>query len=288
MIADVLNARIREYAPANAMELENVLQELMQQYVLVSLSRAGMFSEAIFRGGTFLRLIHGMSRFSEDLDFLLKRSDPGFRWEKYLEAVEQDCVQEGIELELQDKSAADNTVQKVFLKTDSIGKVLLLELPFERPNPRKIRIKLEIDTNPPSGSAFQTSYITFPGVAALTTQTLASSFGTKAYALLCRTYVKGRDWYDFVWYISRKVKPDLELLRNALFQQGPWAGQTLEMTPAWFLENMGAAIRRVDWKEARMDVRRFVPTAEQPGLDFWSTEFFMYQLEQVKSFLVGE
>jgi predicted nucleotidyltransferase component of viral defense system len=211
-----------------------VLQELMQHYVLASLSRAGMFSEAIF---------HGVSRFSEDLDFLLKRPDPGFRWNKYLEAVDRDCAQEGIEFGLLDKSAADNAVQKAFLKTDSIGKVLLLALPFERPNPRKIRIKLEIDTNPPAGSAFQTSYITFPGVAAVTTQTLPSGFGTKAHALLCRRYVKGRDWYDFVWYTSRKIKPDLELLQNALFQQ---------------------------------------------GLDAWSTEFFLYQLEQLKRTMRGE
>ena len=243
MIANVLNARIREYAPASAVEQENVLQELMQHYVLASLSRAGMFSEAIFHGGSCLRIIHGMSRFSEDLDFLLKRPDPGFRWKKYLEAVDRDCAQEGIEFGLLDKSAADNAVQKAFLKTDSIGKVLLLALPFERPNPRKIRIKLEIDTNPPAGSAFQTSYITFPGVAAVTTQTLPSGFGTKAHALLYRRYVKGRDWYDFVWYTSRKIKPDLELLQNALFQQ---------------------------------------------GLDAWSTEFFLYQLEQLKRTMRGE
>jgi predicted nucleotidyltransferase component of viral defense system len=288
VIADVLNARIREYAPASALEQENVLQELMQHYVLASLSRAGMFSEAIFHGGTCLRIIHGMSRFSEDLDFLLKRPDPGFRWKKYLEAVDRDCAQEGIEFGLLDKSAADNAVQKAFLKTDSIGKVLLLALPFERPNPRKIRIKLEIDTNPPAGSAFQTSYITFPGVAAVTIQTLPSGFGTKAHALLCRRYVKGRDWYDFVWYTSRKIKPDLELLQNALFQQGPWAGRPLEMTPEWFFDNMGAAIRRVDWREASSDVRRFVPTVEQPGLDAWSTEFFLYQLEQLKRTMRGE
>lgn len=282
MISDVLNARIREYAPASALEQENVLQELMQHYVLASLSRAGMFAEAIFHGGTCLRMLHGMSRFSEDLDFLLKRPDPGFRWKKYLEAVDRDCALEGIEFELQDKSAVENAVQKAFLKTDSIGKVLLLALPFDRPNPRRIRIKMEIDTNPPAGSSFQTSYITFPGVAAVTTQTLPSGFGTKAHALLCRRYVKGRDWYDFVWYASRNVTPDLELLQNALFQYGPWAGRSLEVTPDWFFANLGAAIRRVDWKEARSDVRRFVPTGEQPGLDAWSTEFFLYQLEQLK------
>jgi predicted nucleotidyltransferase component of viral defense system len=288
VIIDVLNAKIREYAPASVMEQENVLQELMQHYVLASLSRAGMFSEAIFHGGTCLRIIHGMSRFSEDLDFLLKRPDPGFRWKKFLEAVGRDCALEGIQFELQDKSAADSAVQKAFLKTDSVGKVLLLALPFDRPNPRKIRIKLEIDTNPPAGSAFQTSYITFPGVAAITTQSLSSGFGTKSHAMLCRKYVKGRDWYDFVWYASRKVKPDLALLQNALFQQGPWAGRPLEVTPEWFFDALGAAIRRIDWKEAHSDVRRFVPTGEQPGLDVWSAEFFLYQLEQLKRIMQEE
>ena len=91
-----------------------------------------------------------------------------------------------------------------------------------------------------------------------------------------------------MWYTSRKIKPDLELLQNALFQQGPWAGRPLEMTPEWFFDNMGAAIRRVDWKEASSDVRRFVPTVEQPGLDAWSTEFFLYQLEQLKRTMRGE
>jgi len=288
VITDVLNARIREYAPASAIEQENVLQELMQQLVLVSLSRAGMFAEAVFHGGTCLRIVHGMSRFSEDLDFLLKRPDPGFRWRRYLEAVGRDCALQGIELELQDKSAADVAVQKAFLKTDSVGKVLLLALPFERPNPRKIRIKLEIDTNPPAGSAFQTSYVTFPGIAAITTQTLSSGFGTKAHALLCRRYVKGRDWYDFVWYTSRRVKPDLDLLQNALFQQGPWAGQPLTMTPAWLIENLGALIREVDWGQARMDLQRFLPTTEQAALDSWGTELFLYQLEQMKGYLRGD
>ncbi len=288
MITDVLNARIHEYAPASALEQENVLQELMQHMVLVSLSRAGMFSEAVFHGGTCLRVIHGMSRFSEDLNFLLKRPDPGFRWKRYLEAVGRDCAQQGIELELQDKSAADVAVQKAFLKTDSVGKILLLALPFERPNPRKIRIKLEIDTNPPAGSVFQTSYITFPGIAPITTQTLSSGFGTKAHALLCRRYVKGRDWYDFVWYTSRRVRPDLGLLQNALFQQGPWAGQPLAMTPEWLIENLGALIREVDWRQARMDVQQFLPTAEQAALDSWGMELFLYQLEQMRGYLPGE
>jgi len=285
MIAEVLSARIREYGPTNALEQENVLQELMQHYALASLSRSGLFSEAIFHGGTCLRIIHGMPRFSEDLDFLLKRPDSGFLWKKYLGALETDFAKEGIPLEVQDKPSAAGAVRKAFLKTDSIGSFLVMALPYERHNPRKIRIKLEVDTNPPAGSAFQTSYITFPGIAAVTTQTLPSGFGTKAHALLCRKYVKGRDWYDFAWYIARKIKPDLELARNALYQQGPWAGRQLAITPDWFLEHLAAVIDRIDWKEARADVQRFLPMTEQAGLRAWSRDFFAYQLEQLKRYL---
>ena len=86
----------------------------------------------------------------------------------------------------------------------------------------------------------------------------------------------------------RKVKPDLELLKKALFQQGPWAGRSLEVTQDWFFDNLGAAICRVGWAEARSDVQRFVPTVEQPGLDAWNTEFFLCQLEQLKSIMRGE
>jgi len=281
MLDRVLSARIREYAPANPVDQENVLQELMQHYVLGSLSRAGLFVEAMFHGGTCLRIVCGMNRFSEDLDFLLKQPTPNFRWQGYLEAVRKDCAQEGIPFEVQDKSQAGTAVQKAFLKTDSIGKILALDLPFERYQARKIRIKLEIDINPPAGSTFTTSYITFPVTAPLTTQSLESGFALKLHALLCRTYVKGRDWYDFVWYVARKISPDLDLLRCALHQQGPWAGQSLAVTMRWVRENMEAVIRRIDWTVARADVQRFLPLREQEGLRAWSADFFCDQLRRL-------
>jgi hypothetical protein len=236
----------------------------------------------MFHGGTCLRIAHAMNRFSEDLDFLLKRADPDFRWHGYLESVRQDCAQEGIAFEVQDKSQAGSAVQKAFLKTDSIGKILLLDLPFERHRPRKIRIKLEIDINPPPGSTFTTSYITFPLTAPLTTQSLESGFALKLHALLCRSYVKGRDWYDFVWYVARGTRLDLELLGRAVHQQGRWAGQAVAVTGSWVRDRMEAAIRRIDWAAARDDVSRFVPLREHEGLRSWSADFFLYWLARLR------
>ena len=129
MIEDVLNHKIREYAPASVLEQENVLQEIIQHFVLSSLSRCGFFKEAAFHGGTFLRIVHKIDRFSEDLDFVLKEPADAFQWQRYLDRVLQDCRQEGIHFELLDKSRTDSAVKKAFLKTDSIGKLLLIDLP---------------------------------------------------------------------------------------------------------------------------------------------------------------
>ena len=287
MLSDVLQARIREYAPANAIEQENMLAELMQHYVLASLSRSGLFSTAMFHGGTCLRICHGMNRFSEDLDFLLKQADREFAWEPHLRRIAADSADEGLRIEIQDKNRAVGAVRKAFVKTDSIGSMVTLELPFERVSSRKIRVKLEIDVNPPPGSSFETSYLSFPTTAPITTQTLSCGFGTKTHALLCRRYVKGRDWYDFLWYAARRTIPDLALLGNALFQQGPWQGERCEVSSEWLLRVMRRKIESIDWKLARDDVRRFLPLSEQRGLDSWSADLFLHQVERMAAYLAA-
>lgn len=281
MIEDVLADKIADYKPANALDQENVLQELVQHYVLAGLAKAGFFKYTEFHGGTFLRIIHGLDRFSEDLDFVLKQADPDFAWQKFLAPVIKDCAAEGIQFELVDKYAADISVKKAFLKTDSIGKLLLVDLPYSRHPARKIRIKLEIDSNPPAGSTYETSYISFPVMSAITTQTLESSFASKSHALLCRSYSKGRDWYDFLWYVSKKTRPNYTLLGNALDQAGPWAGKRITASPEWFLEKLRQVINKTDWPQTAADVARFLPSNRQESLRLWSTNFFLYHVEQL-------
>ena len=281
MTGDVLKRRIDEYSPANSIEQENVLQEIMQQYILSSLSRAGFFNTAMFHGGTCLRIIFGTNRFSEDLDFLLKTQDPDFRWSHYLRAVQDDCIKEGIDFAVKDKSQANTAVQKAFLKTDSIGKIIALTLPFSRQRERKINIKLEIDINPPVESTYETHYITYPIIAPLTVQSLQSGFALKAHALLCRKYIKGRDWYDYVWYVSKKIKPDLKLLQSALHQQGPWARNDITVTMHWFIHALKERIREIDWGAAKQDVQRFLPSGEQKSIQEWNSDFFLYLTERL-------
>jgi hypothetical protein len=285
MIKDLLAARLREYGPANALEQEQALAEIMQHYVLASLARAGFFSLAAFHGGTCLRILHAMNRFSEDLDFVLKTPDASFDWDPYLARIRRDCADEGIRVDAQGRAAQEAAVRKAFLKADSIGQILSLELPFARHRPRTIRIKLEVDTNPPAGAAIETRFITFPITAAVTCMDLASGFGSKCHALLCRDYTKGRDWYDFIWYASRRVAPNLALLSHALDQQGPWAGRQITVTGRWLLDALRVRIAAIDWPATADDVARFVMSREQPGLAAWSSGLFLQQLETIEGAL---
>jgi predicted nucleotidyltransferase component of viral defense system len=280
MIKDIIKNRLKEYSPETEIEQQNILQEIVQYYILAGLSKTGFFNEAIFHGGTFLRIVHQIDRFSEDLDFLLKKTDLHFLWKPYIDRIQTDLHAEGLDFEVKDRSQSN--VKKAFLKTDSIGKILLIELPFQRLRAQKLLIKLEIDSNPPAGSTFETHYLNFPTIAPITTQTLESSFSLKSHALLCREYVKGRDWYDFLWYIRRKTGINFQLLRNALVQQGPWKGQNISIDQSWYLEKMADTIKTIDWKKAKEDVVRFIPVKASSQLAHWNADLFLYFLHQMK------
>jgi hypothetical protein len=219
-----------------------------------------------------------MNRFSEDLDFFLKQRDPNFSWAFYLDHILRDGAREGIHFTVIDKTKENATVKKAFLRTDSFGKVLLLDLPFERDARKLIKVKLKIDTNPPIGSRYETRYIAFPVMAAITTQSLASGFAMKLSALLGRKYTKGRDWYDFIWYISKRIVPDLDLIQNSLDQQGPWAGRKLRISPDWLEKSLKKRITETNWEIVRQDVQRFLPLREQESLRLWEREFFLHHL----------
>jgi len=278
----LIESRLALHNPKNALEQEHALTEIMQEFILRFLAETDFFQKALFHGGTCLRIFHNLPRFSEDLDFLLARPDPLFAWDPYLSAVRKSCEETGLRFEQTSREKADAAVKKAFLKTDSIGTILLLALPFQRQNPAKIRIKLEIDTRPPEGSAVETHFLSFPAPAAIATQTLSSGFATKTHALLCRPYVKGRDWFDLLWYAERRIIPDWSVLANALYQTGPWQAQKLDVTPEWFFSMLAERIRTLDWNSVREDVRRFLPLSEQKALALWSETYFLYRIDQLK------
>jgi len=280
MISEIFLEKIKEYNPNNEIEQENILLELTQQFILVSLAKANFFFDAQFHGGTCLKIIHNYKRFSEDLDFVLKNKNPDFILDKYLEQIRNDFLIEGIHIEIKDKSVSGKALKKAFLKTNSLGKVLMVDLPYTRDQRKKLKVKLEIDTNPPKGSTYETAYLNFPTIIPITIQTLESCFSGKAHALLCRKFIKGRDWYDFIWYVNKRVVLNYTLLESALFQEGPFEGKKLTITTSWLKKEMEKKIKSIDWNKAKEDVYRFLPSEDQKTIELWNVDFFLYYLKR--------
>jgi predicted nucleotidyltransferase component of viral defense system len=277
---ELIQQRLDSYKASNPVEEEQATKEILQEVALYSLWRADFFEVAAFQGGTSLRILHKLPRFSEDLDFILKKPDPGFEWGSYLKKLQDGFEEFGLQTEVLDKSRMDQSVKKAVLKDNSISNQL--NLSFYRGHPeQKLKIKLEIDINPPEGSGYEYSYLDFPLDFEVCHQDLASNFALKIHALLCRPYIKGRDWYDFNWYVKHKVQPNLPHLQAALPQLGPWKDQNITVDMDWLHHAMMKIIASINWKEAAMDVERFLNPAEKQSLKLWSENFFQSKLENL-------
>lgn len=277
---EIIQQRLDASGATNALEEEQALKEIIQETALYALWRADLFAVAAFQGGTSLRILHGLPRFSEDLDFILCEPDPDFAWPMYLDKVLDVFNEYGIRAEALPRGRLDKAVQTAVIKDRSV--VNQLNLSFYRSHPgRKLRVKLEIDVDPPVGSGWAYSYLDFPTDFEVCHQDLPSNFALKIHALLCREFVKGRDWYDFNWYVKQGVTPNLPLLSNALAQAGPWAGQELTIDIKWLKAALAERVERIDWSRAAEDVAPFLRAAEQESLKLWSAQFFEHRLAQL-------
>ena len=278
---EIIQEKLRQYGATNAIEEENATKEIVQEIALYALWRADFFDIALFQGGTSLRILHRLPRFSEDLDFMLRSPNAEFDWAPYLKILVEVFAQFGLKLDAQPKERMDKAVREAVLKDDSIASQLDLTFAGTRRR-RTIRIKLEIDTNPPPGSGEASTFLDFPADYEVRHQDLPSNLALKIHALLCRGYLKGRDWYDFSWYVSNGVSPNLTHLQAALIQTGPWAGQAdLKIDMLWLEGTLRNAIATIDWKAAADDVRRFLHPAEAKSLELWSDRFFVAKLEKM-------
>ena len=223
MSVEVIHQKLLGYDCKTVLDQENALKEIAQEIALLALSRAGFFRVAAFQGGTCLRILYGLERFSEDLDFVLEKPDKNFNWEPYVENMREEFKAYGFSLDVINKTKLDKAVRTTFLKADSGGGMLVIK--DSKSNRQKLQIKLEIDTNPPEGSTYELKYLDFPFPYGIQSQDLPSLFASKSHALLCRDYIKGRDWYDFSWYVARKISINFTLLNKAIMQAGPWMNQ---------------------------------------------------------------
>ncbi len=283
MSVDILQDRLRSYSSKTAEGEEQALREITQEVILAALGRTDFFSKAAFHGGTSLRILYGLNRFSEDLDFALHKPMGNFDLQPFLLKVKDELGAYGFKLEVVERSRADAIVKKAFLKDDSIGRVLKLEHLQVNRSMKKIRIKLEVDTNPPEGAVVEPKYLNFPFLSSLVAHELPSLFAGKLHALLCRDYVKGRDWYDFLWYAARKCPLNIRLLQSALYQAGPWKNVSQQIDMDWVRSSLHEKIQSIDWAHAVLDVRRFLKPEALPSLNLWTTEAFLSQLQLLSS-----
>lgn len=270
---DLLRKRLEKYSATNAVQEEQALKEILQEVALYALWRGGFFELAAFQGGTSLRILHGLPRFSEDLDFILLKPDPAFQWSHYFESMTEVLQQFGVRCELTDRSHMDKAVRHAMLKDNSIGRQLDLSF-YDANNPRKLKVKFEIDTHPPAGTGTSWHYLDFPVDFEVCAQDLPSNYALKLHALLCLPYLKGRDWFDFSWYCKQKTQPNLPHLAHALNQAGPWKDQNMVVTAQWLADALSSKIKTINWPLAAQDVAPFLPAAEQLSLSLWSERFF--------------
>lgn len=277
---EIIQQRLDRYQAKNKLAEEQALKEILQEIALYGLWRAGFFDVAAFQGGTSLRILYSLPRFSEDLDFILKKPEPLFSWQKYIDQLADIFTECGLGVNVPDKSSMDRRIRQATLKNDAMVNQMSISFP-QYSRRAALKIKLEIDISPPGDSGYAWSYLDFPLDFEVCHQDLPSNFALKIHALLCCPYLKGRDWYDFSWYISRKVQPNYSHLQAALHQYGPWENQNLTIDLNWLQQRFLEKIEVIDWQAAAADVERFLDSSQQRSLSLWNKKFFTHKVHSL-------
>jgi predicted nucleotidyltransferase component of viral defense system len=270
---------LARYGPKSVDDSVRALREIIQEVALLGLWRAKFFEHAAFYGGSALRILYGLDRFSEDLDFSLLVPSDDFNLGRFTASLEEELLAFGfnVRVDLVDK-AVKTAVQSAFLKVNTRSELLVIEsgeeIASRLPAGQALKIKLEVDTDPPSGFSTHTRYLLQPIPFAVRCYTLPDLFAGKMHALLFRRWknrVKGRDWYDFVWYAANHPQLNLAHLEHRMRQTGHWKGALPFSAPA-FADLLNSAIDRLDVDQAIRDVAPFVK--DRQVLAVWSQDFF--------------
>lgn len=281
-----IESLLENYTPKTKNEYENAIQEIMQEIALMGLWRAKFFEHAAFYGGTSLRILHGLDRFSEDLDFSLLKSDPTFNLHPFLKAVEEELEISGLEVTVEHKiKHPEESIRSAFLKTGTLETFIRIGLDealqkYTQSN-EVIKIKLEIDIDPPMGFTTEIKYLTKPVPFSVRTYAPEDLFAGKMHALLCRPYkvrVKGRDWYDFIWYVAKGFRLHLSHLESRMRQSGHYSSEK-PLTQEVFFNLLEKKIEGLNLEAAKEDIKRFIRNPRE--IEGWSVDFFKSLLPQI-------
>lgn len=285
---EAITRMLARYEPKSVDDSVRALREIIQEVALLGLWRAKFFEHAAFYGGTALRILYGLDRFSEDLDFSLLKPSPDFNLARYTASLEEELQAFGfnVRVEMIGK-AVESAVQSAFLKANTRNELLVIEAGEELTGQvaagQLLKVKIEVDTDPPSGFSTQTRYLLQPIPFAVRSYSLPDLFAGKMHAILFRKWknrVKGRDWYDLVWYAANHPRLNLAHLEQRMRQTGHWSGDK-NLSSAVFTDLLFEAINRLDVNQARKDVAPFVKN--QQMLALWSHDFFQDVASRIKA-----
>lgn len=272
----VFDQMLSRYTIRTNDDRHNAIHEVMQQVTLLALNRAGFFNKAAFYGGTCLRIFHGVQRFSEDMDFSLLEKEDHFNLENYFEAIINEFSGLGREVIISKKTKnKSNQIESAFLKDNT--EIYNIEFQTER----AIKIKIEVDKDPPL--QFKTEYklLLLPISFMTRCFTLPGLYAGKMHAILFRNWksrVKGRDWYDFEWYVRNGVTIDFNHLKERAKQSGYKGKQ--EFTREVCIVLLEQKIESTNIARVKEDVKPFLKNAQE--IDIWSTDYFLQLAEMVK------
>ncbi len=280
---------IEEYDCKTSSDYENALKEIMQEIALLGLWRAKFYEHALFYGGTALRILHKLPRFSEDLDFSLLAPNDKFDLNEYHEAIKAELESFGFMVEVEAKEKTDiSQVESAFIKASTRVHLMKISAPAEI-NQRiqgnqLLKIKVELDTNPPGDHEVEVIDLYRPIPFQVKTMPLSDLFAGKVHAVLARKWksrAKGRDFYDYIWYLGKNTSLHLKHLEARLIQSGH-----LDKGEALTDEKCRAMLRErfsvLDIAQAKADVSPFLNSREKQSLDLWSQEYFIKSIDRLK------
>lgn len=271
---------LKNYQIENIYDQKNAMKEIMQEIVLCGLSRAGFFQKAAFYGGTALRIFYGLDRFSEDLDFSLVTADPDFNLSVYFPVLEKEVRAFGLHVTIQEKEKTkESNIRSAFLKGNTKEHLLLFYADENLAGSvvarsEVVKIKFEVDINPPEYADFEHKYRLLPTPYEVNLYDVPSLFAGKIHAVLCRAWksrIKGRDLYDYVFYLSRGSAVNQKHLRARLLQSG-FISEDVECTLPELRHMLYERFDAIDFRQAKQDVEPFI--RDTASLNMWNADFF--------------
>ena len=270
---EIFDNMLSRYELATEQQKRNAIFEVNQQIILAGLYAGGFFESAAFYGGTCLRIFHGLQRFSEDMDFSLLAPDENFDFSKYFQPIVDAFALVGREVEITKKDKKSfGKVESAFLKDNTD----VYDVTFQ--TEKSIKIKIEVDTNPPLNFTTEQKLLLQPHSFMTRCFTLPDLFAGKMHALVYRAWknrVKGRDWYDFEWYVRNSVALDFAHLAERCKQ---FNGE--DITPEQFRDKLIERLSTADIKQVKEDVLPFVRNPKE--LAIWSNDYFVQLAEMVR------